>query len=179
MLKNTSNKLKNTLILYDVFSYSCMNCLRSAEYIKKIDNAYKEYGLETILIHPYEWNFEKIDQNVVQNLKANDISFPFVVDKDWKMISEFGLDFWPTQILVAEGKVIYKHIGEGNYKELEDAIIKALNLKHVKQLFNKEPEYSKHPTVYCGTRKKGIIQSMKAKINGLRFGVLYTNGYWN
>ena len=156
-----------------------MNCLRSAEYIKKIDKAYKEYGLETILLHPPEWDFEKVEQNVCENLKENDISFPFLLDTDWKIIGKFGLDFWPTQILVAEGKVIYKHIGEGDYKELEDAIIKALNLKQVKRLFSKEPEYSKHPTVYCGTRKKGVIRPVKAKMNGLRFGVLYTNASWN
>ena len=52
------------LILLDIFSYSCMNCLRSLELIKKIDKKYKEFGLKTIIVHSPEWEFEKDSKNI-------------------------------------------------------------------------------------------------------------------
>lgn len=158
-----------------------MNCLRSSEYIKKIDNKYKKYGLETMLIHPPEWDFEKEKKNIVANLKQNNINFPFIADGERKKIAEFGINFWPTQILVRQGKVVYKHIGEGNYKELENEIIDILEIKNLslKKLFNKEPKYSKHPTVYCGKRKKGKIDYLINMNEGkLDFGIIYTPEEW-
>lgn len=173
--------MKTKLILYDVFSYSCMNCLRSAEYIKKIDSRYKKYGLETIIIHPPEWEFEKESENISANLKQNNIPFPFIPDKERKRIHEFGINFWPTQLLVREEQVLYKHIGEGNYKELEENIIEILKIKQkvARKIFTKEPIYSKYPTVYCGSRKKGIVVLAKnIDKSSLDFGINYTQGKW-
>ena len=56
------------LQLLDIFSYSCMNCLRSLECIKQLDSRYRKHGLETIIIHPPEWAFEKDSRNILQAL---------------------------------------------------------------------------------------------------------------
>ncbi len=158
-----------------------MNCLRSAKYIKKIDARYKKYDLETIIIHPPEWEFEKESANISANLKQNNIPFPFIPDQDRKRINELGVNFWPTQLLVKDGKVLYKHIGEGNYKKLEEQIIQILQIKNknIKKIFTKEPVYSKYPTVYCGTRKNGVvIQPKDINKTALQFGNIYTQGEW-
>lgn len=159
-----------------------MNCLRSAEYIKQIDSKYKRYGLRTIIIHPPEWDFEKENENIAASLKQNNIKLPFIADKDRKLIREFGINFWPSQILISQGKVVYKHIGEGNYKDLENHIIDVLEIKNLnlKKLFSKEPKYSNHPTVYCGKRKKGKVNSLKKNNkNTLDFGIIYALGNWS
>ena len=70
------------LLLFDIFSYSCMHCLRSLDYIKKINNKYKKYGLKTILIHPPEWEFEKNSDNILHSIKKQKIKFPIIIDKD-------------------------------------------------------------------------------------------------
>ena len=151
-----------------------MNCLRSLEFIKKISGRYKRFGLTTIIIHPPEWKFEKNDGNIKLASKKYKIDFPIKIDNDCKIIKKFGLNFWPSQILVKNNKIIYKHVGEGNYKKLEGAIIKNLNVKS-KKLFVCEPSYTKFPTVYCGERKKGRISKLNKK---LRFGILYSDGNW-
>src|SRR5574342_654810 len=150
--------MKNKLILLDIFSYSCMNCLRSMQFIKQLDSKYKQYGLRTKIIHPPEWKFEKSKKNIEQFLKKHNIKFPLILDKKRKIINGFGVNFWPSQILLKERQVIYVHIGEGNYKNLEEKIVEALEIKKgVKKIFNSEPKYSKYPTVYCGKRKKGKV----------------------
>ena len=140
------------LILLDVFSYSCMNCLRSLEYIKKIDNAYRKEGLQTIIVHTPEWDFEKRHNNVLDAAKRYKIRIPIIIDKNKKLINKLKINFWPAQVLMANGKVLYRHIGEGDYKKLENSIIKNLKI-NVKNIFRKEPDHSKFPTLYCGKRK--------------------------
>ncbi len=162
------------LFLFDIFSYSCMNCLRSLDYIKKLDNKYRKYGLKTILIHPPEWDFEKDSNNITRAAKKYDINFPIIIDKDKKIIRKLKINFWPTQVLIMDNKILYKHIGEGNYRKLEGKIVKALEIKS-HALFNKEPKYTKFQTVYAGKKKKGSISELKNKID---FGVIHKKGIW-
>lgn len=162
------------LFLFDIFSYSCMNCLRSLDYIKKIDNKYKKYGLKTILIHPPEWDFEKNSNNIIRAAKKYKIKMPIIIDKNKKIIKKLKIDFWPTQALIRNNKVLYKHIGEGSYKRLEGKIMKALKIKS-NAVFNNEPKYKKLPTVYAGKRKKGKISELKGK---LKLGIIYKKGAW-
>ncbi|MDP3766053.1 MAG: hypothetical protein Q8R04_06080 [Nanoarchaeota archaeon] len=63
------------------------------------------------------------------------------------------VDFWPTQILIKGRKIVYKHVGEGNYKKLENKIAKTLKIK-TRKIFNREPKYSKYLTIYLGKRKQ-------------------------
>ena len=129
-----------------------MNCLRSLAFIKKINKKYKGYGLDTLLVHPPEWEFEKNSNNIISAFKKYKIKIPAIIDKKKRIIKSLKINFWPTQILIKNGKIIYQHIGEGNYKNLEETVIQNLNIK-TKRLFQKEPKYSKFPTLYCGKRK--------------------------
>ncbi len=90
------------LILLDIFSYSCMNCLRSYEFIKKINYKYKKYGLETIIIHPPEWHFEKDSDNILHVFKKLKINLPVIIDKNKNILRKFKINFWPSQILIRD-----------------------------------------------------------------------------
>jgi len=162
------------LLLFDIFSCSCMNCLRSLDYIKKINNKYKKYGLKTILIHPPEWEFEKNSNNILHSIKKQKIKFPIIIDKDKKLIKKLKINFWPSQVLIKDNKTIYKHIGEGDYKKLENKIIDTLKVK-TNKIFDIEPKYTKFPIIYAGKKKKGKISKLK---NELKFGIIYKKGNW-
>ncbi|MBI1935206.1 redoxin domain-containing protein [Candidatus Woesearchaeota archaeon] len=164
--------MKPKLILLDIFSYSCMNCMRSLEFIKSLDSAYKGSGLGAVLVHPPEWKFEKNGMNISAAIKRYNIKFPIIIDRNKKIIRKFGINFWPAQILVNGRKIIYRHIGEGSYKNLERLIAKSLGIIS-KKIFAKEPNYSKYQTVYCGKRKKGRIERLN---KNLKFGVVYSDG---
>ena len=99
---------------------------------------------------------------------------PIIIDKNKKIIKKLKIDFWPAQALIWNNKILYKHIGEGNYKKLEGKIIEALKIKS-NAVFNKEPKYTKFPTVYAGKKKHGRISELKNKID---FGVIYKKGIW-
>ena len=97
-----------------------MNCMRCLESIMKLDKAYRKYGLNAVLVHPSEWEFEKSKENIAMAAKDLGISLPIIVDRDRRIIKGMGVNFWPAQILFHDGKAIYRHIGEGEYKKLED-----------------------------------------------------------
>ena len=165
---------QGNLVLLDIFSYSCMNCLRSLDYIRKIDERYNGYGLKTILVHTPEWEFEKDKRNVAFALKKYNVPFPVVMGKDRELIRKLKIDFWPTQLLVHNNKIVYRHIGEGNYKLLESKIRQILKASP-KKVFIKEPLYSRFPAVYLGRKKKGKIITDR---NKLRFGLIHSEGKW-
>ena len=62
------------MMLFCVFSYSCMNCMRCLESIMKLDKAYRKYGLNAVLVHPSEWEFEKSKENIAMAAKDLGIS---------------------------------------------------------------------------------------------------------
>ena len=70
-----------------------MNCLRSLEYIKKIDNKYKKYGLKTILIHSPEWEFETNSNNVLRAAKQYHIKIQIIIDKEKQIIKQLKINF--------------------------------------------------------------------------------------
>ncbi len=184
--------------LLDIFSYSCMNCLRSLEYIKKLDKRYGKFGLATILVHVPEWEFEKNKSNIQKAIKKYKIKFPKIIDKDRKLLGRMKINFWPAQILLkdarteirtefgvhymefgtnyVDGKEVYRHVGEGNYKLLENKIRTELGINKIsKLLFKTEPKYSKHPTIYAGSRKNGKV-SGSYDAEDMKYGTIYANG---
>ncbi|HZX44242.1 MAG TPA: hypothetical protein VFF28_01015 [Candidatus Nanoarchaeia archaeon] len=144
--------MASQMILFDILSFSCMNCRRSLQHILKLDARYRGLGLRTILLHPPEWRFEDKKELVLGFLKKNKINLPLVMDKDKKKIARLGIDFWPAQVLLLKGRIIYKHIGEGKYSQLEDAIRRALKAKREK-IFKKEPRFTRYPCIYFGKNK--------------------------
>lgn len=154
-----------------------MNCLRSLKFIKKIDAAYNGFGLDTVLVHPPEWEFEKDGKNISDAIKKYNVNIPIIIDKSKNLIKKLKINFWPAQVLVKNGDVMYRHIGEGDYKKLEERIIKLLDAGNAspKRVFAREPEYSRFPAVYCGKEKRG---KMLKFANKLKFGGVYVEGRW-
>ena len=84
-----------------------MNCLRSLEFIRRIDDKYKKSGLRTIIVHPPEWDFEKNNKNIIDAMKKYRIDLPIIIDKNKRILKKLKINFWPTQILIKNGKILY------------------------------------------------------------------------
>tara|TARA_B110001454_G_scaffold207246_1_gene218477 strand:+ start:99 stop:1187 length:1089 start_codon:yes stop_codon:yes gene_type:complete len=130
---NTSqNQLKtlieNNVVLYDIWTYSCINCIRTLPYITSWDDKYSDMGLVIIGIHTPEFEFEKQKQNVLMAVKKFGIEYPVVMDNEKEIWDAFQNTYWPRKYIADhEGYIRYDHIGEGSYKETEEIIQKLLN----------------------------------------------------
>ncbi|MSU73589.1 redoxin domain-containing protein [Candidatus Kaiserbacteria bacterium] len=115
------------VVLLDVWTYSCINCQRTLPYLKDWYAKYKNQGLEIVAVHTPEFAFEKIQKNVETAVTGFGLTYPVVLDNDYRTWNAYGNQYWPRKYLIdIDGYIIYDHIGEGAYVETEAQIQRAL-----------------------------------------------------
>ena len=116
-------KIKDKVVLYDIWTYSCINCIRTLPFITAWDEKYSDQGLLIVGIHSPEFEFEKDINNVQIAVDKNGIKYPVVLDNDWETWKAFDNRYWPHKFIADyEGYIRYDHIGEGGYDETERVI---------------------------------------------------------
>ena len=117
------NKIDGNVVLYDIWTYSCINCIRTLPYITAWNEKYADEGLLIIGVHSPEFEFEKDVNNVEIAVNKHDITYPVVLDNDKEIWDAFENRYWPRKYIADhEGYLRYDHIGEGGYKETEKII---------------------------------------------------------
>ena len=115
--------LEGKVVLYDIWTYSCINCIRTLPYITTWDEKYRDEGLVIVGIHTPEFEFEKNKDNVLAAVKKFDINYPVILDNDKEIWNSFQNQYWPRKYIADhDGYIRYDHIGEGAYKETEKVI---------------------------------------------------------
>ena len=123
-----SKEVKGKVVLYDIWTYSCINCVRTLPYITAWDDKYAEQGLLIIGVHSPEFEFEKDPENVKMAIEKYGIDYPVVLDNDMKTWKAFDNRYWPHKFIADyEGYIRYDHIGEGGYDETEKIIQQLLD----------------------------------------------------
>jgi len=68
-----SEEIKGKVVLYDFWTYSCINCIRTIPYITAWNEKYADDGLLIIGVHSPEFEFEKDLNNVKMAVDKNGI----------------------------------------------------------------------------------------------------------
>ncbi|ABK77617.1 thiol-disulfide isomerase [Cenarchaeum symbiosum A] len=120
-------EIEGSVVLYDIWTYSCINCIRTLPHITAWDERYADDGLLIIGIHSPEFEFEKDLNNVIMAVENNGIEYPVVLDNDKETWKAFENRYWPRKFIADhEGFIRYDHIGEGAYDETERVIQRLL-----------------------------------------------------
>ena len=118
-----ANEMEDKVILYDICTYSCINCIRTLPFITAWDDKYSDQGLLIVGIHSPEFEFEKDIENVKLAVAKHGINYPIVLDNDKETWDAFENRYWPRKYIADhEGYIRYDHIGEGSYHETEKVI---------------------------------------------------------
>jgi thiol-disulfide isomerase/thioredoxin len=119
--------LRGKVVLVDIWTYTCVNWLRTLPYVRAWDAKYRELGLVVIGAHTPEFPFEKDIDNVRWAAREMDVSYPIAVDSDYGVWRAFDNNYWPA-VYVADvnGLIRYHHFGEGAYDETERVIQRLL-----------------------------------------------------
>lgn len=116
----TQARLRGRVVLVDVWTYSCINCLRTVPYLRAWHERYAAAGLTIVGVHAPEFAFERSAGNVADAIRREQVRWPVVQDNDLAIWNAWGNQYWPTQYLVdAQGRVRTVEIGEGDYAERE------------------------------------------------------------
>jgi len=116
----TPQALRGRVVLIDFWTYTCINWLRTAPYVKAWDAKYRDQGLTVIGVHTPEFGFEQNIDNVVAQSRAFGVDYPIAVDSNYGVWEAFANHFWPAiYIADAVGRIRYHHFGEGEYAMTE------------------------------------------------------------
>lgn len=190
------------IVLLDIWTYSCINCVRTLPYLTAWHRKYKDYGLQIIGVHTPEFSFEKKRENVAAAVNRFNITYPVVLDNNYGTWAAYQNRYWPrTYLIGVDGFIRYDHIGEGAYRETEDMIQELLReRKHVKNLSTvipggyvtpdtATPSRGITPEIYLGAHRNehylgnGVpgesgIQSFTTPPD-LERDMVYLNGSWD
>jgi thiol-disulfide isomerase/thioredoxin len=115
--------LRGKVVLVNFWTYSCINSLRPLPYVRAWAKKYQDRGLVVIGVHAPEFGFEHDAANVRRALADQGVSYPVVLDNDFRIWRAFGNSAWPAFYFVgADGRVRRKALGEGRYEDSERAI---------------------------------------------------------
>ena len=116
-------EIDGKVVLYDIWTYSCINCIRTLPYVTDWNEKYADDGLLIIGIHSPEFEFEKDFESVKTAVSKHGITYPVVLDNDFETWKSFGNHYWPHKFIADhEGFLRYDHIGEGAYDKTERVI---------------------------------------------------------
>lgn len=174
-------ELRGKVVLVDFWTYSCINCIRTLPYLQAWHDTYADQGLVIIGVHAPEFQFEKKYDNVLAAVQQYGITYPVVQDNDFALWRAYSNRYWPAKYLIdQEGNVRYRHFGEGNYQETEDAIRSLLQVRD-EDAASVDAASVDHgqiatPEIYLGTARRKQLATGEAPLqkNQWRLGGAYT-----
>jgi thiol-disulfide isomerase/thioredoxin len=125
----TAEGLRGRVVLVDFWTYSCVNWLRTLPYVRAWDETYRDRGVVIVGVHAPEFGFEHDLDNVRHAVDELGVGYPVVIDNDFTIWRSFENNYWPAVYLVdGDGRVRFRHFGEGAYEETERAIQQLLGV---------------------------------------------------
>lgn len=119
----TAAGLRGKVVLIDVWTYTCINWLRSLPYVRAWAEKYQNQGLVVIGVHAPEFGFEKNIDNVRRAAKAMKVNYPIAIDNNYAIWRALKNEYWPALYFVdARGRIRHHHFGEGEYDQSERII---------------------------------------------------------
>jgi cytochrome c biogenesis protein CcdA/thiol-disulfide isomerase/thioredoxin len=124
----SAESLRGKVVLVDFWTYDCINCQHTLPYVKDWAKKYEKDGLVVIGVHTPEYGYERIIDNVKDQVKQLGITYPVAIDNNYAIWRNFDNQYWPAHYLIdAKGQVRYSHFGEGRYDEQEKMIRQLLD----------------------------------------------------
>lgn len=115
--------LRGKVVLIDFWTYACINCLRTLPYINRWARTYRHEGLVVVGVHTPEFPFERSTANLQTAMQRFGVKHPVAQDNSYRTWKAYNNKYWPATYLVdANGRIQYRHFGEGEYEETEAAI---------------------------------------------------------
>jgi thiol-disulfide isomerase/thioredoxin len=119
----TAANLLGKVVLIDIWTYTCINWLRTLPYVRAWAEKYKSQGLVVIGVHAPEFPFEHDLENVRRAAEDMRVDYPIAVDNSFSIWRAFDNHYWPALYLIdARGRIHFQHFGEGEYERTERTI---------------------------------------------------------
>ena len=121
------NDLRGRVVLIEFWTFGCINCRNTLPFIKSWHDRYQDKGLTVIGVHSPEFDEERKVENLRSEVTSLGIRYAVVTDNDYQTWNAYHVEAWPTTFLLdKQGRIRWRHEGEGGYDEAERLIQKLL-----------------------------------------------------
>jgi thiol-disulfide isomerase/thioredoxin len=135
----TWRDLRGKFILLDFWTYCCINCMHVIPELKKLEDKYAQ-ELVVIGVHSAKFSEEKDSQNITQAILRYGIEHPVINDSEMVVWRRFGVNAWPTLVLIdPEGFVVWAQSGETTFEALDAILSPAIAFYQKKGLLDRSP----------------------------------------
>jgi thiol-disulfide isomerase/thioredoxin len=115
--------LRGHVVLLEMWTFDCINCRNVIPALRGWHATYAAQGLTIIGNHYPEFQHEADLDNLRRAVEQLGINYPVAQDNEGATWRAYGSRFWPSLYLIdKQGRIRYRHIGEGRYAETEAAI---------------------------------------------------------
>jgi thiol-disulfide isomerase/thioredoxin len=133
------SKLKGKIVLLDFWTYCCINCMHILPDLAKLEAEFPN-ELVVIGVHSAKFEGEKDSQNIRDAIMRYEIKHPVVNDGQMAIWRRYGVNSWPTQIVIDPlGRYIGNASGEGNYEVIRDVIVQLIKYHEKKGTLDRRP----------------------------------------
>ena len=130
-----NKELKGRIVIIDFWTYCCINCMHVLPDLAYLEKKYAGKPAVILGCHSAKFNNEQETGNIRQAILRYNIRHPVVVDEKFKIWDSFGVNSWPTLVVVGpEGTILAGFPGEGHREELDVLIHGALSYYGKKKL---------------------------------------------
>jgi len=121
--------LRGKVVLYDFWTYSCVNCVRTIPHLRAWYDRYRADGLVVVGVHSPEFDFEKDHGNVTAAVQRLHVDYPVALDDNMDIWNAFGTQYWPEEwVADRQGHLRYQDVGEGAYTDTENVLRRLLGV---------------------------------------------------
>ena len=119
----TVEDLRGRVVLVHVWTYSCINCIRTLPTLRAWAERYRAQGLAVIGIHAPEFAFEHDVGNVAAAIRHFALPYPVAIDNEFRLWRALRNSYWPALYIVdAQGRIRHHQFGEEGTAQSEAAV---------------------------------------------------------
>ena len=131
--------LRGKVVLLDFWTYACINCMHVIPDLKRLEEKYPN-ELVVIGVHSGKFTAERLTDNIRAAILREGIAHPVVNDADMHIWDAYGVNAWPTQVLIdPDGNLVYARSGEGAYNALDGRIANVITRFEAGDKINRTP----------------------------------------
>jgi sugar lactone lactonase YvrE len=131
--------LRGKVVLLDFWTFCCINCMHVLPDLAFLEKKYDKQ-LVVIGVHSAKFANEKETENIRRAIVRYEIAHPVINDSDMLVWQKFGVNSWPSLVLIdPEGYYCGSISGEGNREILDKVIEKVVAFHRHKKTLDETP----------------------------------------
>lgn len=131
--------LRGKIVIFDFWTYGCINCIHMIPVLHELEEKYAE-ELVVIGVHSAKFENESVTENIEQIVQRYGIEHPVINDQDFRVWRTYGINAWPTFMVVdPRGNVLALQAGEIPFEAFDQLITGMIEYFDPLGEINREP----------------------------------------